>query len=216
MKEIADNADAANTPEKALNAAGDSRESAEELSNDKEAQEQTAKRAGIKSFTPLGWARLAAKTTGYILNHSKNIIDAMGAKKIKNKEDKNVIAKMNFVIDNAESSDSNYSDTHFSVRFDADDLQWHATCLDDRKMKFPEETLVKKALNTETGKRFKEFCLNKWKSIFNPDKTGEYAMLPFILNNIDKLGLKGGDKEFFEKVKLVSDKLNEIETKFNS
>ena len=45
-----------------------------------------------KAFTALGWARLAAKTTGIVLNNGKAVVDALGAAAMKFKEDANVIA----------------------------------------------------------------------------------------------------------------------------
>ena len=51
-----------------------------------------------KMFTAIGIARLAAKTTGIILNNGKSVVDALGAYAIKSKEDKNVIAQLNFIL----------------------------------------------------------------------------------------------------------------------
>ena len=121
---------------------------------------------------------------------------------------------MRFIVDNGESSDSNYSDTQFSIRYNVDDLEWHATCLDDRKMKFPEEKLIEKALSTENGKKFKKYCLQTWKSLFEPDSEEECSMLPFILNNIDKFGLNDDDREFFKSVEHVANRFEVIKTEF--
>lgn len=198
----------------AVQNSGVSTQSAQKLANDDELKKQTAKKAGLKAFTPLGWARLVAKTTGYVLNHGKDVVDALGAKKIANSEDKDVIAEIKTQIENAESSDNEYSDSVFSVRFTVDDFKWHATCIDDRKMKFPEDTLVKKVLSTATGEKFKKYCLNKWKSMFQPDPDGDYSMLPFILKNLGTFGLKIKDDEFFNKVKTVADNIDKIEQQF--
>ena len=205
--------DAAKTPKDAVAAAGGAEDAAKEMVDDEELKKETAKKTGINAFTALGWARLAAKTAGYVLNHGKDVVDALGAKKIKNQEDKNVIAEIRVQLENV-GDDQKYSDSEFSVRFTTDDFKWHATCVDDRKMKFPEDTLVKKVLDTETAKKFKEFCLKKWNGIFRPESGSDYSMLPFMLQNIDKFGLKGADAAFFEKVKTVADNMDKIESAF--
>lgn len=82
------------SPKEAVAAAGASKDAAKEMANDEELKKQTAEKAGVKAFTPLGWARLAAKTTGYVLNHGKDVVDALGAKKIAKSEDMNVIAEI--------------------------------------------------------------------------------------------------------------------------
>jgi len=134
--------------------------------NDEEAKKAAQEQTGMKKMTALGWARLVAKTTGCILNYGKDLVDAIGERKIKNAEDKNVIAEIRTLIDNAEGSDKDYSDSQFSIRFTTDDFKWHATCLDDRKMQLPEDVLVKKVLSTKLGKLFKQQCMKIWTSIF--------------------------------------------------
>lgn len=81
-------------------------------------------------------------------------------------------------------------------------------------MQVPEDVLVKKVLSTDTGKKFKAYCLKKWKSMFWANSDGDYAMLPFMLGNIDKFGLKSGNNEFFKKVKTVADNMDKIEQQF--
>ena len=78
---------------------------------------------------------------------------------------------MNFLLTNGDDNDSKFQDSKFSVRFSTDDFKWHATCFDDRKMKFDEDELIKKALGSEEGKKFKAACLKKWTSIFKPKDT---------------------------------------------
>lgn len=130
-------ADKAKDPKAAIEAAGPAKDAAKDMANDEEMKQEVAKKTGLKAFTPLGWARLAAKTTGYVLNNGKDLVNWMGEKKIKNAEDKNVIAEIRTQIENA--GDNQYADSEFSVRFTTDDFKWHATCIDDRKMSFNEQ-----------------------------------------------------------------------------
>ena len=51
-----------------------------------QAKEGWKEKLGIgKAFTALGWARLAAKTTGIILNHGKDLINVIDAQAMKNR-----------------------------------------------------------------------------------------------------------------------------------
>lgn len=66
------------------------------MANDEEVK-KTAKgwkeKLGLdKAFTAIGLARLAAKSTGIILNNGKAVIDTLGAVAVKFNEDSNVIA----------------------------------------------------------------------------------------------------------------------------
>ena len=182
-----------------------------------QAKEGWKEKLGIgKAFTALGWARLAAKTTGIILNHGKDLINVIDAQAMKNREDKSVIAEIRCIMTNGEESDSKFSDSKFSVRFSIDDFKWHATNLDDRKMKLPEDAIVKKVLETELGKKFKAACLKKWKNIIQPeDKTKN--VIPYILKNYEKLGLKvsGDAKKMLDTVNKVLTNFGKIEKQFS-
>ena len=182
-----------------------------------QAKEGWKEKLGIgKAFTALGWARLAAKTTGIILNHGKDLINVIDAQAMKNREDKSVIAEIRCIMTNGEGSDSKFSDSKFSVRFSIDDFKWHATNLDDRKMKLPEDVVVKKILNSELGKKFKAACLKKWKNIIQPeDKTKN--VIPYILKNYEKLGLKvsGDAKKMLDTVNKVLTNFGKIEKQFS-
>ena len=168
-----------------------------------------------KAFTALGVARLMAKTTGVVLNKGKNVVDVCGAYAIKKKEDKGIIAELKFIVSNGKDSDTDFDDTKFSVRYDVDDGKWHATCLDNRKMKFPEEDVVKKVLATEEGKKFKAFCLKRWRSIFRPEDSKK-AIIPFILKNFSSLGLKADDstKQLAATIAKLDGKFKTIEKSF--
>lgn len=106
------------------------------------------------AFTSLGYARLAGKVASAALNNGKAVVDAFSGWKIARGEDKNVIAEMKFLVELPDDADYAKSDIHVAVRFDAADMKWHATCLDDRKLQLPEDVIVKKALATEEGKNF--------------------------------------------------------------
>lgn len=44
-------------------------------------------------------------------------------------------------------------------------MSWHATCLDDRKMDFPEDQLIENVLKSDLGQKFLQSCINIWTSI---------------------------------------------------
>ena len=164
------------------------------------------------AITTLGFARLVAKTTGVVLNHGKDLVNMFAAQSIKRKEDANIIAELRCIISNGENGESNLNDTKFSVRLDANDCKWHATCLDNRKMKFPEDKLIDSVFSTEYGKKFKQHCMSIWNSIFCPD--GSRAdLIPFIVKNAEKLGLSKGkiSQGFINTIQLMSDKYDEIQ-----
>lgn len=50
-------------------------------------------------------------------------------------------AEAKFLISN-ENGDKDYSDSQFSIRYSLSDNKWHATNIDDRKMKIDEEKLI--------------------------------------------------------------------------
>lgn len=181
-----------------------------------EAKEEIAKKSGISAFTAIGWARLAAKTTGIILNQGKSVVDVVGEQAIKYKEDKNIIAELKCLLTNGDDADdTKFDDTKFSVRFDTSDFKWHATCLDNRKMKFPEDKLIKAVFDSEYGKKFKRHCLSLWTSIFKP-KDKMACIIPFILKNAENLDFKQDkkDEEFYATVKKVADNFSKIEREF--
>ena len=108
---------------------------------------------------------------------------------------------MNFLVTNGDNSDAKFEDTKFSVRFSVDDFKWHATCLDDRKMKFPEDEVIKKALESDEGKKFKATCLKKFTSIFEPEDPTR-KIIPYIMKKYEDLGLKanGESKKMIETI----------------
>ena len=134
---------------------------------------------------------------------------------MKFKEDKNIIAKMNCLLTNGEGSKSKFEDTKFSVRFDIGDFKWHATCLDNRKMKFPDDKLINAVFNTDEGKKFKKACIAKWRAIFRP-KDEKRAFIPYMLANADKIGLKidGIDKDLLDVIRKMNKNFGKIETAF--
>lgn len=190
------------------------RAASKEMANDEEVKKAASswkEKLGLdKAFTALGWARLAAKTTGIIINNGKAVVDALGAAAVKFKEDSNVIAQMNFLLTNGEGNDAKFQDSKFSVRFSTNDMKWHATCLDDRKMKFDEDELIKKALDSEEGKKFKAACLKKWTRIFKPkDETRQ--VIPYIMKNFEKIGLKASESN----VNKIVDTVHKMEDNFS-
>ena len=122
---------------------------------------------------------------------------------------------MNCLLTNGEGSKSKFEDTKFSVRFDIGDFKWHATCLDNRKMKFPEDKLINAVFNTDEGKKFKKACIAKWRAIFRP-KDEKRAFIPYMLANADKIGLKidGIDKDLLDVIRKMNKNFGKIETAF--
>ena len=181
----------------------------------KETQEEVKKKTGMKMFTGLGLARLAARTTGYVLNHGKDLVNALGARSIKKKEDKGIVAEVTVLLTNGKESDTKFSDTKFSVRFNIYDMKWHATNLDDRKMKFPEDTVVKKVLDTDMGKKFKAACLKKWSNVFEPEDKSK-KIVADILSNPKKTQLKldGDTEKFIDMVSEIGKNFDEVKQQF--
>lgn len=68
-----------------------------ELATSDEAKEATKSACG-KMFTALGIARLIAKSTGVIVNNGAKFTNLLSKQAIKMKEDKHVIAAMNFIV----------------------------------------------------------------------------------------------------------------------
>ncbi len=181
----------------------------------KETQEEVKKKTGMKMFTGLGLARLAARTTGYVLNHGKDLVNALGARSIKKKEDKGIVAEVTVLLTNGKESDTKFSDTKFSVRFNIYDMKWHATNLDDRKMKFPEDTVVKKVLDTDMGKKFKAACLKKWSSVFEPEDKSKKIVADIISNpKKTQLKLDGDTEKFIDMVSEIGKNFDEVKQQF--
>lgn len=195
------------------------KESIAELSNNEETKEMTKGflgkiGSGLKSFMNV---IAVAKIAKFVLNHGKTFTDVLGAQVVKFKEDKNIIAEVTCILNNEEGSDSNYSDTKFSVRFDVNDLKWHATNLDNRKMKITnEEALIKKIMEVQEVKDFKKQCLDAWSKIFDV-KTKQDAIIPYFLRNYEKLGMKINDKnmkKYIESLVKVADNFETIKKQF--
>ena len=210
---IADNQDFLNDVDRER--LGGSPSSAKAMAGDDQMKEEMQKKSGITMFTALGWARLAAKTTGYILNHGKTVVDVLGAHAIKKEEDKYIVASMSALLSNGKDSKSDMSDTKFSVRYSLKDFKWHATCLDNRKLKFPEKDVVDLMLNSDVGKKFKESCVSKWSKVFAPDGE-EGGVVKFVLDNFERIGLKadGNTKKLLATVKNMSENFDKIKNSF--
>ena len=212
-KMIADNQDFLNDVDRER--LGGSPGSAKAMAGDDQMKEEMQKKSGISMFTALGWARLAAKTTGYILNHGKTIVDVLGAHAIKKEEDKDIVASMSALLSNGKDSKSEMSDTKFSVRYSLKDFKWHATCIDNRKMKFPEKEIVDLMLNSDIGKKFKDSCISKWSKVFAPDGE-EGGVVKFVLDNFERIGLKAdrNTKKLLATVKNMSENFDKIKNSF--
>lgn len=65
------------------NNTGDTNETQNPATQDTIPEEAKEKSSLFKSGTWFGWLRLGAKTTGYVLNHGKSLIDKIAAVKIK-------------------------------------------------------------------------------------------------------------------------------------
>lgn len=161
----------------------------------------------------LGWAIVGAKVTGFVLNHGKGVIDAFGNQAVKFKEDRGVVAQMTFLATNGEKSDSKFQDTKFSVRFNVDDLKWHATNLDNRKMKFDEDKIINLALNSEEGKKFKKNTINRWRRLFRGKGKNGKTIFTYILNNASQFKLDK-DKKLLATLSKMNANFDKIEKQF--
>ena len=165
----------------------------------------------LKSF---GQAMAVAKVAKFALNNSKTLVDACGGMAMKFKENKDSIAQITVLVNNGDDADQKFSDTRFGVYFSADDLKWHATNLDDRKMKINgEEDLIKRVLDTNTGKEFKKEFLDRLSKLFEGDNG---KTLKYFIKNYKTLGIKA-DKDvekMFEKLKNIADSYDEVKKQF--
>lgn len=170
---------------------------------------------GIRGFTAFGWARLAAKTSGYILNHGKTLVDRLGETAVKKEEDKALAAFMTFIVDNGGDSDRN--DTRFRVAFSADDLKWHATNLDNRKVRISEDKVIKAALGSEVGRKFKKSCLAVWDRIFRPEDGSDLSILPVFFRNFDgfDLDVKGKGGQVLDTARKMFDGYDKVRSEFS-
>lgn len=213
-KAISKAVDNASDMKQAVQAAGQAKDGAKAIVQDEELKQAVQKQAGIRGFTGLGWARLAAKTSGYILNHGKKLVDKLGEHAVKKEEDRSLVAFMTFTVDNDGESGGN--DTKFRVGFNADDLKWHATDLDDRKVKIPEDKIIKAALGSDIGKKFKKSCIAVWDKLFRPKSDSDMSILPIFFRNFDSFGIKPGDKakSVMETAKKLFDNYKQVRLEF--
>lgn len=167
------------------------------------------------ALTPLGYARLAGKVASNALNGGKSVVDALGSWKIAKGEDKGVIAEMKFLIELPDGADYKRSDVRVAVRFDASDMKWHATCLDDRKLQLPEDVIVKKALATEEGKKFRKKALETWKQLLDPESSLG-RLFAVALTDGESLGVKlpGDAKKMADVLKKMKDDMPKLENAF--
>lgn len=161
----------------------------------------------------LGWAIVGAKVTGFVLNHGKGVIDAFGNQAVKFKEDRGVVAQMTFLATNGEKSDSKFQDTKFSVRFNIDDLKWHATNLDNRKMKFDEDKIINLALNSEEGKKFKKNTINRWRRLFKGKNKNGKTIFTYIIDHASQFKLDK-DKKLLATLNKMNSNFDKIEQQF--
>lgn len=161
----------------------------------------------------LGWAIVGAKVTGFVLNHGKGVIDAFGNQAVKFKEDRGVVAQMTFLATNGEKSDSKFQDTKFSVRFNVDDLKWHATNLDNRKMKFEEDKVINLALNSEEGKKFKKNTINRWRRLFKGKNKNGKTIFTYIIDHASQFKLDK-DKKLLATLSKMNSNFDKIEQQF--
>ena len=209
-------ADEANSiAERVPDAASNSKDVAK-LANNEQTKEMASGflRKFGKALKSFGQAMAVAKVAKFALNNSKTLVDACGGMAMKFKENKDSIAQITVLVNNGDDADQKFSDTRFGVYFSADDLKWHATNLDDRKMKINgEEDLIKRVLDTNTGKEFKKEFLDRLSKLFEGDNG---KTLKYFIKNYKTLGIKA-DKDvekMFEKLKNIADSYDEVKKQF--
>lgn len=216
MTELADDeaaAVAASSPDVA-----DSSKQAVSLADNEEAKEATSGFLGKfgKALRSFGQALAIAKIAKFTLNGSKAFIDACGGMAVKFKENSDAIAEITVLVSNGDDSMQKFSDTRFGIYFSADDLKWHATNLDDRKMKIDnEDKLIDKVLNTSTGKDFKKEFITRLDRVFDGENG---KALKFITMHAEELGVKIPDKnisKLLDKMKNVIENFDEVKKQFS-
>ena len=82
-------------------------------------------------------------------------------------------------------------------------------------MKFPENEVIKKVLDSDEGKKFKKYCLDTWKSILRPDDERKNVVV-YVLQNFDKLDLEASKeaKGFIGTIRKMNDNFDKIEQEF--
>ena len=213
--EILGKDEAASIAERVPDAATNSKEVAK-LANNEETKEVANGMLGKfgKALRLFGQAVAVAKVAKFALNKSKGLVDACGGMAVKFKENKDTVAQISLLINNGDDADQKYSDTRFGIYFSADDLKWHATNLDDSKMKIDgEEDLIKRVLDTNTGKEFKKEALANLEKLFDGDNG---KTMKYFVNNYKDLGIKA-DKDvekMLEKLKNIANNFDEVKKQF--
>ena len=208
--------EAASAAERVPDAANNSKEVAK-LANNEETKQATSGFLGKfgKALKTFGQAVAVAKIAKFALNNSKALVDACGGMAMKFKENKDAIAQITVLVNNGDDADQKYADTRFGVYFSADDLKWHATNLDDRKMKIDgEQDLIKRVLDTNTGKEFKKTFAERLDSLFGGENG---STIKYFINNYKDLGIKVSDKEvlkMFDKLKNIANNYDEVKKQF--
>lgn len=208
--------EAASVAERVPDAANNSKEVAK-LANNEETKQAASGWLGKfgKALKTFGQAVAVAKIAKFALNNSKSFIDACGSMAVKFKENKDAVAQITVLVNNGEDSDQKFADTRFGIYFSADDLKWHATNLDDRKMKInDEDTLIKRVLDTNTGKEFKKEFLSRLEKVFGGDNGKD---MKYFMDNYKDLGIKVTDKEslkLLEKMQNIAQNFDEVKKQF--
>ena len=135
------------------------------------------------------------------LEQRNNIIKAVGNTYLKYKDKKGVIAQMDFYIKKEK----------YSLRYTTDGFKWICVNAKDAKKNVKDDVL-KAALTSETGKKFKQECISIWSKLFKAEE-GKAAPFKIVLDNKDQIGLKGKE---LDQLKTLADNFSKIENDFSS
>jgi len=118
----------------------------------------------------------------------------------KYRNSKGRIAEMNFKTTGAE--------TKYKTYFNIKDFVWRCQNLNNINHQ-PSEALLKASLDSELGKKFRDYCKNTWDPIFNSTENKDLAInFSEIIKEYDKFGL---DKETVGYLKDFVDNWKKIE-----
>jgi hypothetical protein len=124
------------------------------------------------------WVLAGLKALKVLIRHRKDISEIISNQYNKFEKNANVIASMSFI----------YDDTKYKVNYKVNDNKWIIVDADNPKEEV-EKDILKSALDSDLGKKFRKYCKNIWDPIFK-GHDGNDSMFMFIIKNNDELKLK--------------------------
>lgn len=82
-----------------------------------------------------------------------------------------------------------YDDTKYTVNYNVKNNKWIIMDRDNPKENV-DKSILKSALDSDMGKKFREYCQKIWDPIFKPTGDAKESMFTYIMQNNDELKLK--------------------------